>query len=42
MNCHLEVADEADLLENGLLQYIGEEVDDIYLDYVQKIQLNLK
>lgn len=36
----LEVADEADLLENGLLQYIGEEVDDIYLDYVQKIQLN--
>jgi phosphoglucomutase len=36
----LEVADESDLLENGLLQYIGEEVDDIYLDYVQKIQLN--
>lgn len=36
----IEVADESDLLENGLLQYIGEEVDDIYLDYVQKIQLN--
>lgn len=36
----LEVASEEQLLAEGLLQYVGEEVDDVYLEYVQKIQLN--
>lgn len=36
----LEVASEEQLIAEGLLQYVGEEVDDVYLEYVQKIQLN--
>lgn len=36
----IEVASEDELLENGLLQYIGEEIDQAYLDHVLKIRLN--
>lgn len=34
------VLTKEELLEKGLLQYIGEDVDKVYLDHVQSIQLN--
>ena len=36
----VEVADEQELLEKGLLEYIGEEIDQAYLDQLATIQLN--
>src|SRR5690606_27582463 len=36
----IEVADEKELLEKGLLEYIGEEIDQAYLDQLATIQLN--
>ncbi|MFS0647146.1 phospho-sugar mutase [Siminovitchia sp. 179-K 8D1 HS] len=36
----LEVADEKDLLDQGLLTYIGEKIDRAYLDQLVSIQLN--
>lgn len=37
---HIPVAEEEELLNNGLLQYIGEEIDEAYLNHVEKIRLN--
>lgn len=34
------VASEQELLENGLLTYIGEEIDEAYLQQLKTIQLN--
>lgn len=36
----IEVTGKEELLANGLLQYIGEDIDQIYLENVAKIQLN--
>lgn len=36
----IEVTGKEELLANGLLQYIGEDIDQIYLGNVAKIQLN--
>jgi phosphoglucomutase len=36
----IEVTEKEELLANGLLQYIGEDIDQIYLENVAKIQLN--
>ncbi|MEN0658310.1 phospho-sugar mutase [Caldifermentibacillus hisashii] len=36
----IEVIGKEKLLENGLLQYIGEDIDQIYLENIPKIQLN--
>ncbi len=36
----IEVTGKEELLANGLLQYIGENIDQIYLENVAKIQLN--
>lgn len=36
----VEVASEQELLENGLLTYIGEEIDEAYLQQLKTIQLN--
>mgnify|MGYP001259430969 FL=1 len=36
----VEVVEETELLEKGLLQYVGEEIDQAYLDQLATIQLN--
>ncbi|MED3644383.1 phospho-sugar mutase [Caldifermentibacillus hisashii] len=36
----IKVTGKEELLANGLLQYIGEDIDQIYLENVAKIQLN--
>ncbi|AWI11247.1 phosphoglucomutase [Caldibacillus thermoamylovorans] len=36
----IKVTGKEELLANGLLQYIGEDIDQIYLENVTKIQLN--
>jgi phosphoglucomutase len=36
----VEVANEQELLENGLLTYIGEEIDEAYIQQLKTIQLN--
>jgi len=36
----IEVIGKEELLANGLLQYIGEDIDQIYLENISKIQLN--
>lgn len=36
----IEITGKEELLANGLLQYIGEDIDQIYLENVAKIQLN--
>jgi phosphoglucomutase len=36
----VEVAEEQELLENGLLTYIGEEIDEAYIQQLKTIQLN--
>ena len=40
MSLSVPVLTKEELLEKGLLQYIGEDVDKVYLDHVQSIQLN--
>ncbi|MDP1382051.1 phospho-sugar mutase [Priestia megaterium] len=36
----LEVKDERELLSQNLVSYIGENLDQVYLDYVKSLQLN--
>ncbi len=36
----VEVVEETELLEKGLLQYVGEDIDQAYLDQLATIQLN--
>lgn len=36
----IEVVEETELLEKGLLEYVGEEIDQAYLDQLATIQLN--
>ena len=36
----LEVAEEQELLSSGLLTYIGEEIDDAYIEQLKTLQLN--
>ena len=36
----IEVLEEKELLEKGLLEYVGEEIDEAYLNQLETIQLN--